>query len=56
MNIWVDAQVSPEIAAWINDRSKLNAQAVRDIGLRDAEDLEIFNAARNAGFLCRASR
>lgn len=48
MNIWVDAQVSPEIAVWISERFKLNAEAVRDIGLRDAEDLEIFNAARNA--------
>ena len=48
MKFWVDAQVSPYIAVWISERFKLNAEAVRDIGLRDAEDLEIFNAARSA--------
>lgn len=45
MTIWVDAQMSPAIAAWISSNFAVNAVAVRDLGLRDAEDKEIFEAA-----------
>lgn len=48
MTIWVDAQISPEMAGWINENFGLMAVAVRDVGLRDAEDLEIFNAATSS--------
>lgn len=48
MNIWVDAQLSPRIAKWISDRFDFTAVAIRDLGLRDAEDPEIFAAAREA--------
>ena len=48
MTIWVDAQLSPHIARWMTDTFGVTAIAVRDIGLRDARDLEIFNAARQA--------
>lgn len=48
--IWVDAQLSPAIAAWIN-RSIPGARSssIRALGLRDATDTEIFLAAREAG-------
>ena len=46
MRIWIDAQLSPRIAAWISDGFDFEAVAIRDRGLRDAEDIEIFNAAR----------
>ena len=46
MTIWVDAQMSPAIAAWISSNFSVNAIAIRDLGLRDAEDKEIFEAAR----------
>jgi len=47
--IWIDAQLSPALAAWINQTyDKINAQSVRAVGLRDAEDEEIFQAARDA--------
>jgi len=46
MKIWVDAQMSPAIAAWIRGEFAVEAEAVRDLGLRDAEDKEIFHAAR----------
>ena len=50
MKIWVDAQLSPAIAAWINRSfSKIQAASVRALGLRDATDAEIFQAAREAG-------
>jgi len=49
VNIWIDAQLSPAIAAWIN-RSfpDVKASSVRALGLRDATDAQIFQAAREA--------
>ena len=49
MTIWVDAQLSPGIARWIRESFGLDAVAVRDLGLRDAEDVAIFTAAHDAG-------
>jgi predicted nuclease of predicted toxin-antitoxin system len=46
--IWVDAQLSPRTARWITANFATQATARRDIGLRDAEDLEIFDQARTA--------
>jgi predicted nuclease of predicted toxin-antitoxin system len=46
MIIWVDAHLSPAIAAWITTNFGITAFASRDIGLRDAEDPEIFEAAK----------
>jgi predicted nuclease of predicted toxin-antitoxin system len=44
--LWIDAQLSPAIALWINVTFDIQAHAVRDLGLRDAKDLQIFHAAR----------
>jgi predicted nuclease of predicted toxin-antitoxin system len=44
--IWIDAQMSPAIAAWITDNFSVMCLAVREVGLRDAEDREIFLEAR----------
>jgi len=49
MVVWVDAQVSPALAAWLRRTLGLDAYAVRDLGLREAEDPAIFAAARAAG-------
>jgi len=38
MRIWVDAQMSPAIATWISSNYAVSAVAIRDLGLRDAED------------------
>ena len=46
MRIWVDAQMSPAIATWISSNYAVTAVAIRDLGLRDADDKEIFEAAR----------
>lgn len=47
MKIWVDAQLSPSIAAWINRTyENIEAKSVRAVGLRDALDYEIFEQAR----------
>ena len=43
MKIWVDAQLSPAIAAWINRIfDDIEAESVRSLGLRDATDPDIF--------------
>lgn len=48
--IWIDAQLSPALAAWISrSHEDIDAQSARALGLRDAEDEEIFQAAREAG-------
>jgi len=47
--IWIDAHLSPEIAMWITSSFGVSAIALRDIGLRDAEDPEIFEAAKAKG-------
>ncbi|MBD1870848.1 DUF5615 family PIN-like protein [Cyanobacteria bacterium FACHB-471] len=46
MTIWVDAHLSPAIATWISSAFGVTALALRDVDLRDAEDLEIFEAAK----------
>ena len=47
--IWVDAQLSPALAAWINrNYEEIEAQSVRAVRLRDAGDEEIYRAARTA--------
>lgn len=46
MKIWIDAQLSLTIAEWIRDEFQVDAVAIRELGLREATDLEIFTAAR----------
>ncbi len=48
MTIWIDAQLSPSIATWIGVRFGITAVAVRELGLRDAKDIEILRAAGDA--------
>jgi predicted nuclease of predicted toxin-antitoxin system len=45
--IWIDAQLSPAIASWINANFKVEAVALRDLGLRDSEDEDIFLRQKN---------
>jgi predicted nuclease of predicted toxin-antitoxin system len=49
MKLWIDAQLSPVLAKWITEKfANIEAVAVRDLGLRDAEDPVIFSSAREA--------
>lgn len=48
MKVWVDAQLSPAIARWLQITFGIEAVAVRDLGLLEAKDREIFLAARAA--------
>lgn len=47
MKIWVDAQLSPVIAQWLSSTYGVEAVAVRNLRLRDAQDRDIFISARD---------
>jgi predicted nuclease of predicted toxin-antitoxin system len=48
--LWLDAQLSPALASWISERfTPIQAVPVRELGLRNADDREIFAQARSAG-------
>ncbi|MBF2077889.1 MAG: DUF5615 family PIN-like protein [Synechococcales cyanobacterium T60_A2020_003] len=47
MKIWIDAQLPPTLANWLSENFSLEAVALRDLSLRDAKDIEIFEAARS---------
>jgi len=49
MTFWLDAQLSPTLAEWIHALFSIKTVALKELGLRDAEDNEVFQAARNAG-------
>ena len=49
MIIWLDAQLSPRLARWIEENFGVDCLPVRDFGLRDSEDVAIFQKARDAG-------
>jgi predicted nuclease of predicted toxin-antitoxin system len=51
MTIWIDAQLSPVISFWIESNFAVKALALRDLGLRDAEDEEIFLAAKKSNVI-----
>lgn len=47
MKIWIDAQLSPSLAAWINRTfDDVQAKSVKALGLRDASDIEIYEKAK----------
>lgn len=47
--IWVDAHLSPTLARWIVSEFDHTAHPVRDLGLREAKNRRIFDAARQGG-------
>ena len=49
MTVWLDAQLSPQLSRWIAETFGVACVHVRDLGLRDAEDADVFHSAREAG-------
>ena len=49
MILWIDAQLSPAIASWLTQTFAVTAVPLRELGLRDATDRDIFLAARREG-------
>jgi len=48
VKLWLDAQISPFIVQWLSSTCNVEAIALKDLGLRDALDRDIFAAARDA--------
>jgi predicted nuclease of predicted toxin-antitoxin system len=48
MIVWLDAQLPPKLAPWLRNDLGLDAVALRDLSLRDADDGEIFATAKAA--------
>lgn len=47
MTIWIDAQLSPFIALWINNNFPgVEAKSVRSLNLKEASDKQIFDRAK----------
>lgn len=51
MKFWVDAQLPPALAKWLSETYDIEAFSLRDLGLRDAADGEIFESARQEGIV-----
>lgn len=51
MNIWLDANISPQIANWINNNFNLKAMQIRELGLSKSSDLDIFNLAKSQNII-----
>jgi predicted nuclease of predicted toxin-antitoxin system len=48
VTLWLDAQLSPALAIWFRRTCDVSCFAVRELGLRDASDHDIYMAARDA--------
>ena len=48
MILWLDAHISPKLVPWIHDTFGMDVLHVRDLGLRETEDPDIFYKARAA--------
>ena len=46
MIFWLDAQLPPALAEFLKEQFDVEALPLRDIGMRDADDAEIFEKAR----------
>jgi predicted nuclease of predicted toxin-antitoxin system len=46
--VWLDAQLSPQLAKWFQQRLGIEAIAIRDLNLQTSSDTDIFDAARAA--------
>src|SRR3954454_19064976 len=49
MTFWLDAHLDPELTLWLGRRFEITAKALRDIGLRDADDIDLYQAAKRFG-------
>lgn len=49
MTFWLNAQLPPRFARWLVEEFGVEAVTLYDLGPRDAQDLEIFEAARGNG-------
>lgn len=50
MTIWIDAQMSPALAAWIRSNFAVNAVAVRDLGEACGNQRDLTGHSRRTTF------
>jgi predicted nuclease of predicted toxin-antitoxin system len=48
MIVWIDAQLSPVLAGWLVNRFGVGAKHVKELGLVESSDPQIFAAAKTA--------
>ena len=51
MKFWIDAQLPPLLAEWMSAQFNVEAFSLRTLGLRDASDAVIFQAAQQQGIV-----
>jgi predicted nuclease of predicted toxin-antitoxin system len=49
VKLWIDAQLPPALAVWIAGQFGIEAATLDVLGLRDADDFQIFSALRSPG-------
>ena len=49
MIVWLDAQLPPTLALWMRENLQVDTIALRELGLRDSTDRDIYAAAKKAG-------
>jgi len=47
--LWIDAQLSPQLASWITETWQIEAHTLSGLGMLHARDREIYGAAQEAG-------
>lgn len=48
LTFWFDAHISPSVAKSMIETYKVKAASLRKLGLRDADDIDIFKSARQS--------
>lgn len=51
MKFWIDAQLPSQLAEWLMATFAVEAISLRDLRLRDASDLEIFESAKSESII-----
>ena len=51
MKFWIDAQLPPLLTEWLSAQFNVEAFSLRTLGLRDATDAAIFQAAQQQGIV-----
>jgi predicted nuclease of predicted toxin-antitoxin system len=49
MEIWLDAQISPHLATWVQVEFGIICFSLRHLNMRDAKDLQVFSSAKDKG-------
>lgn len=51
LTFWFDAHLSPSVAKWLKEKFGVTAASLSHLGLKDADDIDIFKAAKEANVI-----